>query len=173
MYVLSKDIDHLEYEEFKVKADEYRQYLDSIKDKLSLSPKDFIFEDWYNEPNSHKCPHDSWLDRLVVSEDSESTVQIELRLLGAYHDGFITFRYSGVQYYNLARHESSIVESSHGDLRYQEFRLDSDGNVIHEFDWYNLGENGLFLIACREIEYIWEPIPEGAIPDRKAEWEAK
>ncbi len=101
MYILSRDIDHLEYEAFRVKANEYREYLASIKDQLNLHPKEFVFEDWYRSSKSHKCPHDSWLDKLVVSEDDNNEVQIEIRLLGAYHDGYITFRYSSVQYYSL------------------------------------------------------------------------
>lgn len=39
MYILSRDIDHLEYEAFRVKANEYRGYLASIKDQLNLHPK--------------------------------------------------------------------------------------------------------------------------------------
>lgn len=70
MYILGKDIDHLEYEAFKVKANEYREYLASIKDQLNLHPMGFVFEDWYRSSKSHKCPHDSglinWLCRKMT-----------------------------------------------------------------------------------------------------------
>lgn len=105
-----------------------------------------------------------------MSEDDNNEVQIEMRLLGAYHDGYITFRYSSVQYYSLNRHKSSVIKSSHGDLRYEEIRIDEEGNTVHEFDWYSLDENGIFLIAARKIEYIWEPLPDRAEPERKSEW---
>ena len=170
MYILSKDIDSLSYEESKRRFSEYKEYLETIKGKLSFFPINFIFEEWYTDIASHKCIHDSWLDKVLISEDDENKVTITLKLLGAYHDGFITLKYSDVQYYKLNRNESSTIKSSHGDLRYEEFRLDEDGNQIHEFDWYTLDENAAFLIACRHIEYIWEEIPFDKKVKRKAEW---
>ena len=170
MFVLSKDIDKLGFEESTKKIGEYKKYLASIKDKLSLSPTGFIFESWYTDFSSHKCPHDSWLDELVVSEDDENNVSISLRLLGAYHDGFITLKYTDVQYYRLDRNKSSVVKASHGDLRCAEFRLDEDGNIIHEFDWYTLDENAVFLIACKHIGYEWEEIDQNTEIKRRPEW---
>lgn len=172
MYILSKDIGNLEFEEYKKRVSDYQSYLASIKDKISLSPHGFIFEDWYRNCDSHRCPHDSWLDRIVVSEDDNNEVNIELKLLGAYHDGYIFFRYSGVKYYKLDRHSTSVIKSSHGDLRYEEFRLDDEGYLVHEFDWYTLDENAIFLIACESVSYSWEPIEDGDKPSRESEWSA-
>jgi hypothetical protein len=170
MYILSKDIDDIEYEDYQSRAEAYNQYLDSIRDKLKLSPEGFVFEEWYRDTSSHRCPHDAWLERISISENDSNEVQIQLRLLGAYHDGNITFTYNDVQYYRLDRHKSSTVKSSHGDLRYEEFRLDEDENIIHEYDWYTLGENALFLIACKSIDYQWDPLREGEKANRKPEW---
>jgi len=75
-------------------------------------------------------------------------------------------------YYKLDRHPASVVKSSHGDLRYEEFRLDEEGNIIHEFDWYSLDENAIFLIACKSVAYQWEPMREGEVPERKPQWRA-
>lgn len=170
MFILSRDVDGLDYPEYKAKYDQYLEYLQKIKPKLSLSPKNFIYEDWYRNKESHRCPNASWLEKLIISENGDNQVQIELKLLGAYHDGYITFKYSGVKYYKIQRHQQSVIESSHGDFRYNEYRLDEHDNIVHELDWYTLDENAIFLIACQHIEYIWEPIPEGDDVKRSPDW---
>jgi hypothetical protein len=170
MYVLSKDIAGFDHEQFKSRIADYEQYLSSIKEKLSLSPEGFIFDDWYKDRASHRCLHDSWLTKLFISESSDNQVDIQLTLLGAYHDGQIILTYSDVQYYRLDRNKNSAVVGSHGDLRYEEFRMDDKGNMIHEFDWYTKDENAVFLIACKHICYEWREFESGQAPERTPEW---
>jgi hypothetical protein len=57
--------------------------------------------------DDHRCPHDAWLETLDLSELSsgergrERNLSVSVRLLGAYHHGFIELRYPRVFSYTL------------------------------------------------------------------------
>ena len=78
----------------------------------------FATEAWYCNPSDHRCPHDSWLDAVDVREFAEGARHerrksaITIRLLGAYHDGHIVFRYTGVTRYTI---DSSACADGVGD----------------------------------------------------------
>src|SRR4030095_3719732 len=62
---------------------------------------------WYHDPSDSRCPHDAWLSRLDVDVDgyagneAECRKNIQLVLLGAYQNGFITYAYRNVRLYDI------------------------------------------------------------------------
>jgi len=78
-----------------------------------------------------------------------------LRLLGAYHDGYIEIRYPRIFRYAL-----NIEHGAYGqrDWHCNEFRLSESGNLIHEIDWCGAGDIGTWLIEASDIEFTWFPI---------------
>lgn len=58
-----------------------------------------------------------------------------IRLLGAYHDGYIELVYPDVYSDELA---GMHVGRGHRDLRYDEFRVGEQGRVIHEIEWASI-----------------------------------
>jgi hypothetical protein len=73
----------------------YRTYLQSVRHALPESVFALASSDWYFLPSEHRCPHDAWLESIIISEPSTGerhelrSASIRIRLLGAYHDGFI------------------------------------------------------------------------------------
>ena len=51
--------------------DSYRTYLTTNKDKFSESVYKLASSERWYDFNSHKCPHDAWLERLLIVELSD------------------------------------------------------------------------------------------------------
>jgi hypothetical protein len=140
----------------------YRDYVTSNAARFPPGALSLASSDWYFDPRDHRCPHDAWLEDLRISEPStgarkeQRVTEIRVRLLGAYHDGFIELRYFGVIRYSLF--SPSSVRGI-GDWRYDEFRLHSDGHLIHEIEWAGLpGEDSSrWLIEASDVEFGWNP----------------
>lgn len=113
----------------------YRAYLEANRHRFPPSAYSLASSDWYFGFSDHQAPHDSWLESLSVSEPSTGqrseirTVSITIKLLGAYHDGYIELHYPTVFEYRLG---GMTLGQGHGDWRYDEFRLNERDQVIHE-----------------------------------------
>jgi hypothetical protein len=111
---------------------------------------------WYNRPEDHRCPHDSWVQSITVAEPSSGErlqirrLEIHIRLLGAYHDGVIEFMYRGVQRYSL---EGMRDVRGHGDWLKDELKLTKNNRLVH----HAILTNGDFEIEAEEIQYKWTP----------------
>jgi hypothetical protein len=85
----------------------YRDYLEKNRHRFPSSALALATSDWYFGFTSHQAPHDSWLESVQVFEPSSGerselrTTSIRIRLLGAYHDGYIEFYYPMVSEYSL------------------------------------------------------------------------
>ncbi|MDH3594597.1 MAG: hypothetical protein OEM93_07060 [Rhodospirillales bacterium] len=136
----------------------YRQYIEGLKDWFPRGAYELAVSDWYFDFTDHKCPHDAWLEELSIIENSKGerneirTSSIRIRLLGAYHDGFIEFHYSKVFQCDLRGHR---IDRGHRDWRYDEFRLSESGHLLHEIEWDGFGETGRWLIEADDVEYRW------------------
>ena len=137
------------------------QYVSSVKDRLPPGVKEFVLNGWYFDQRDHRCPHDSWLENLTLSEPSSGlrnqirTLALTVRLLGAYHDGHIELSYSKVKSYTLngsGLHD--LTEAAHGDWISDEVLLLADGSVEHEI----LFDSGTaWKIVSEDIIYRWLP----------------
>ncbi|QMU60618.1 MAG: hypothetical protein GKR92_02465 [Gammaproteobacteria bacterium] len=138
--------------------EEYKKYLTAHKDKFSESVFKLASSDWWYDFNNHKCPHDAWLERALISEPSKGernenrTTEVILMLLGANQDGYIELSYKNVVSINLDSHN---VKLGHKDWRYDEFRYTKSGLFVHEIEWSGSNETANWEIEAEDIEYSW------------------
>jgi hypothetical protein len=141
----------------------YRQYQQYLREhEREFPPGAFALgtAEWYQNPNDHRCPHDGWLENFIVSENVASekrrATSIQTRLLAAYHDGYIEFFYPQVFSYTL---ENPTCARGLGDWLYDEFRLSSNGRVIHEIEWAGFPheEGSRWIIEASDVQFRWIP----------------
>lgn len=155
MYILSERAD-----DPGVAFARYREYLKANEYHFPPGAYALATSDWYFDFRQHKCPHDAWLEWAKFEEPSEGdrherrTVSLSINLLGAYHDGTIELRYPRVFEYRLS---SAALDGGHRDWRYDEFRLDERGRLVHEIEWCGHKDTGSWLIVASDIEYTWSP----------------
>jgi hypothetical protein len=138
----------------------YREYVESAKDSFPPSAYALATSDWYFNPEDRRSPHDAWLESLHLTEPSSGerheirTLSLRLRLLGAYHDGFIELLYPRLFAYRLNVEDG---EMGHRDWRYDEFRVSDRGRVIHEIEWCGPRRTGRWLIEASDVQLQWVP----------------
>jgi hypothetical protein len=114
----------------------YQEYLRQHEHEFPPGAFALATAEWYQNPTDHRCPHDGWLENLIISERADSskkrTTTILTRLLAGYHDGYIEFFYPDVFSYSF---ESPSCADGLGDWLFDEFRLSPNGHVIHEVEW--------------------------------------
>jgi hypothetical protein len=97
---------------------------------------------------------------VTVNENSSGErqekrcVSLTVRLLGAYHDGYIELFYPRVHSYKF---DVWNAERGHRDWRYDELRLSDRGNLLHEIEWCALNDTGRWLIEASDLEFRWLP----------------
>jgi len=122
----------------------------------------FASAEWYADPRDHRCPHDAWLEAIEIGELATGdrsqfrTTHIVLRLLGAYHDGHILLRYSGVESYLLG---GQSCAQGLGDWLSDEFSVNPSGVIVHHIKWSGRVPRSetLWVIECRAVSYEWIP----------------
>jgi hypothetical protein len=135
---------------------QYRDYLQRWRDVFPPSAFALASSDWYFNFKDHHCPHDGWLETFSLSEfyldkiKKERTLSLTIRLLAAYHDGYIEFHYPKVLSYTL--NVPNAVQG-HSDWCYDEFRLSESGRLIHEIEWRGL--DATWLIEASDVEFRW------------------
>lgn len=153
-YVLRKDGSQDSTESFVESWRRYQEHLASIADQLPPSAREFAFAEWHHNYKDSRAPHDAWLESLVVYETASGVrhenrqSHIKLRLLGAYHDGYIE-----IEYLNVKRYSIGCEFPAHGDWDQDEIRLSDSGSVVHEIE---IGGTS-WLIECEDIRYVWLP----------------
>ena len=129
-YILSKDLPDpmsLGYEKRrKEQWAAYQRRLNKLKKKsLPASALEFTLADWHYNNIDPRCPHDAWLEHVIIREPSSGErseirgLEIEIKLLGAYHDGYIQLLYKDVESYFFDQpyrwNEKHSTENGHGD----------------------------------------------------------
>jgi hypothetical protein len=142
--------------------DRYRSYVAASRQSFPSGAYALASSDWYFDFQDHRCPHDAWLESITFSEPatgerSEHRVTtIRVRLLGAYHDGFVEFVYPRVFRYSMS--SPSSVRGL-GNWRYDEFRVSPSGHLIHEIEWagFSREESSRWIIEASDVEFQWIP----------------
>lgn len=140
----------------------YREHVARIEPRLPSRVRSFASQEWYYDPNDHRCPHDAWLESLTVSDSKANLksgdnlkVDITVRLLGAYHDRALIFGYTDVRSYQLCGTIGNAAEAWHGDWLVDEFNVTNDGFVTHEMQW---SSGSTWYFESRDIEFSDFPL---------------
>ena len=145
-------------EQAAVALADYRKYIESVRANLPLSACSFALASWHYDYTDHRCPHDSWMESIAVSEPASGArhevreIGIVLRLLGAHHDGYLELSYPGVRSYSASVKSGSTKNSGHGDWLTDEVSLSKDKLVIHEI-LFSSGSR--WFIESRDIHFRW------------------
>jgi hypothetical protein len=146
-----------------VKAfEQYRAYLADHAKNFPVGAHALATSDWYFDPSDHRCPHDAWLEGITIAEpvtggeNERRVTTVRILLFGAYHDGFIELFYPEVFHYSLS--SPSCVRGL-GDWLYDEFRVGSDGHLIHEIEWAGFSNKveSRWIIEASDVEFQWMP----------------
>ena len=135
----------------------YQEYLRENQQRFPPGAFALGTAGWWQDSNDHRSPHDAWLESLTFSEPAagerfeKRVTALKVRLLAAYHDGFIELFYPLVVSYSL---QCSDCEHGLGDWCYDEFRLSSTGHVIHEIEWTR---GHRWVIETSDVEFKWIP----------------
>ena len=139
----------------------YGNYLRSRRADFPPSAYALATSDWYFGNSDHRAPHDAWLETAEFRELSSGQRQeqrqlsLTVRLLSAYHDGFIELHYPQVFAYTLDSQDSA---AGYCDWRYDELRLSENGHLIHEIEWHYAGPTGRWLIEASDVIHSWIPV---------------
>jgi hypothetical protein len=139
----------------------YRAYIELVRDRMPAGAYVLATSDWYFS-GTHRSPHDAWLEYVQIREErlegeDRRRTSISIRLLGAYHDGWIDLDYADVTRYRIELWPDTDDNRGHRDWRYDEFRLSADGNVEHEIEWWDSQPTATWLIEAADIRYRWTP----------------
>lgn len=140
--------------------DDYLQYLKQSAEKFPAGARDFATASWHYDTRHPQCPHDSWLEEFLVKELSSGDrkqvrwVQINIKCLGAYHDGYFELVYKNVSSYSV----SSIVRKAgrggwlgHGDWLVDELTMTEANLINHEVEFVSAD----LKITCVDLDYRW------------------
>ncbi|MBA3614687.1 MAG: hypothetical protein M3Q62_06310 [Actinomycetota bacterium] len=162
MSVASEDL-----EEGAALFQRYYEYLDSVKERMPQGAYSFAVADWHYDHDDPRCPHDAWVEALVVAELSSGTrsetrdLEVRVRLLGALHDGHIELTYTKVQSYLFEtprKLEHPMRPSKgHEDWMIDEVRLSESGYVLHEVEF---SRGSRWVIESEDLIYRWKPFKD-------------
>ncbi|HZB11037.1 MAG TPA: hypothetical protein VE525_18175 [Rubrobacter sp.] len=154
-------------EESAALLERYYEYLESVKEKMPWEAYSFAAADWHYDHNDPRCPHDAWVETLVVAEVASGTraeirdLEIQVRLLGAWHDGHIDLTYTKVQSYLFdtprKREYPMRPGKGHEDWMIDEVRLSDLDYVVHEVEF---SRGSSWLIESEDLLYRWRPFEE-------------
>lgn len=121
----------------------------------------FAAEAWYSDPGDRRCPRDAGLESLEVREpgtgqrNQQGGTAIQLTVLGAAHDGWIRFTYSGVRSHSLT---SYPCDQGLGDWRRDEFSISEAGLILHRITWQSpINGASQWLIEAADVRHEWRP----------------
>ena len=138
--------------------DEYFAYLKAEGGKFPVGARQFAFQDGHYDIQHHECPHDSWLEELVIKEPSSGKrrhkrkIQIVAKFLGSFHDGYFDLTYIDVTSYSLNFEASPGIKLNrgHGDWMIDEITIIGTNTVCHEIEFRDAGTWRNF---CSDLNY--------------------
>lgn len=149
-YILAPERD----ENPKAAFQAYGDYLRQNEARFPPSALALVTSDWYLGSTDHRAPHDAKLQSASFEEgcaadDQETpTLALKVRLLSAYQDLQLEFRYPRLYCYTLG---GASVAGGHGDWRYDEFRVTESGHLLHEIQWWSSRELATWLIEADDV----------------------
>lgn len=141
----------------------YEKDVAQIAGQLPPKARAFALAPWHCDVNDHRCLHDSWIENIDVREHASGSrhehrsVQISVRFLGAYHDRYLTLRFSSVRRYSIERPlkwETRQQIVGHGDVLEDAIRVGEEAHVVYSLQL----EFGHVEIEAKDIEFSEELI---------------
>jgi len=144
----------------EIMLENYLAYLDKNKNKFPPNAREFAFLPCHYQIKDRRCPHDSWVDSIIISEigaerrKSKRIVSITAKFIGAYQDGFFELVYKNVEQYEIALGQliKNTNNLGHGDWIVDELILTSSEQVSHEIE---LSNSRRWKVICDDILYNW------------------
>jgi hypothetical protein len=143
----------------------YAEYLEKVKGGLPESAFKFASAPWHYQLQDHHCPHDGWVEHLKIWESASGDrkqhrqTQIEVHLLGAFHDAYLELNYKDVRSYTLSAESNEKQHADqaarHGDWLIDEVRLSEDNLVLHEILFRNRSR---WLIEASDVLWEWKSV---------------
>lgn len=162
-YILSKERDG-SVSKAKRNWERYVAYLHKNEQRFPRGAYSLATSDWYFGADDHRAPHDAWLEEVAVSEPSTGKrhemreTSIRVRLLGAYHDKILEFFYPKVFAYTFT---VPTAQFGHYDWRYDEFRLNRAGSLLHEIEWAGPpGYAARWVIEASDVAFTCHDRPQ-------------
>lgn len=154
----------------------YQAYLAREAHRLPPGARAHTESNWFANWSDHRALHDAWLEWATLIETPREGaerrtprgLELRVRLLGAYHDGWIELRYPEVTRYELHHASGDVEATGHQDWRYDEFRLTATGRLEHEIEWSGMGDSGRWLIEASDFEHRWIPMDAAPRADQSA-----
>lgn len=117
----------------------YFDYVSTIQEKLPADLIDLCGLHRF-DIRSRASLHDSWLSRLSLKDqflgsDALDQIDLEIELLGPYHDRTFFLRYSGIRFHEI-RIRGLASGENRGDLLVHELRMGEQENFEHEL-WFS------------------------------------
>jgi len=114
--------------------------------------------EWYKLYEDHRSPAGARVesvtikDRLTGEIEQNRGLEVQVRLMGAYHDGTIDFTYTGVRRYSV---EGTRDVAGHPSWLEDDLDIRRHDSLLHSVTL----TNGSFEIEADDIEYKWTPLP--------------
>jgi hypothetical protein len=160
-YILNDHSDGIDF-------DRYAAYLESVQGLMPAHVYRFASDSKYFDLSSRSSLHDAWLEEVSVRElatgkrNEVRKAQIEVRLLGPFHDRRIHLLYDGVASYRWELPSGDgaprCEHTAHGDLYTHEICITANGLLTHEILFER---NSTFFVECASIKH-WESLVDGA-----------
>ena len=132
----------------------------SLKHRVSEATYEFAASPWRFDASDSRCPHDSWLKDLIITSNPQEKIpenvstRVFVRLLGAYHDGFIEITYEDVFDYSISPLNMLLNKD---DWLEDQIKLLDSGRVRNTINW---ASGKIWTIECSEIQYKWKPFSD-------------
>lgn len=141
--------------------DRYFEYIESIRDRLSVAAYQFASNYEHYDMQSNKSLHDAWIRSINIAEwpsgarGEERELGIHVSLLGPRHDCILDLRYQRVAGYTMSVTCKNVGSTAHGDLLMHEIGVTDDGLVTHEL----LFESGSVLnVRSGDLRFSVTPV---------------
>jgi len=155
-YICTEDDDSIMF-------DRYLNYILPLKEGIPEEFRDLATESRFYDPASSESLHDARPSKVNISEtvgnqvtNEPSCVSIFMEFRGARR--MIFLEYSGVTNYCMKGPDSpTYFDTYHGDLFTHEFRIEKEGEFIHEIAFVT---GASMIIAFKSLRHWSEEYPE-------------
>jgi hypothetical protein len=134
---------------------QYIRYLDDHKVQIPDNIINMVKDDWYFNARDHRCPKDAWVIETRLSNGynpetrQKESAEYVIRLLGAYHDLHIEYRYKDVFSVDVQGTGGDLTSKRYDDWKIDEFTVADEGYIKHSIYF---GSGKMWTIVFKQLE---------------------